>query len=71
MTNWTPRRLEVPLKNLGKGAWESDVYADGPEAARMPTDVVHSQSTLQSRSTLKIVLAPGGGWASHLRPAAK
>jgi len=70
MTNWTPRQLEVPLKNLGNGSWAADVYADGPEAARTPTDVVHSQSTLQSSNPLKITLAPGGGWVAHLRAAA-
>jgi alpha-glucosidase len=71
MTNWTPRQLEVSLKNLGNGSWEADVYADGPEAARTPTDVVHSQSTLQSSDPLKITLAPGGGWVAHLRSAGK
>ena len=70
MTNWTPRQLEVPLKSLGNSSWEADVYADGPEAARTPTDVVHSQSTLQSSRTLKMELASGGGWVAHLRAAA-
>ena len=69
-TKWTPRELEVPLNDLGNGSWEADVYADGPEAARTPTDVVHSQSTLQSSSTLKMALASGGGWVAHLRAAA-
>jgi alpha-glucosidase len=70
MTNWTPRQLEVLLKNLGNRSWEADVYADGPEAARTPTDVVHSESALQSSTPLKITLAPGGGWVAHLRAAA-
>ena len=71
MTNWTPRHLEIPLKALGNGEWAADVYADGPDAARTPTNVVRSQSTLQSSSPLKIALAPGGGWAAHLRPVTK
>jgi alpha-glucosidase len=71
MTNWTPRHLSISLKALGNGQWEADVYNDGPDAARTPTDIVHSQMTLQSSRPLKIDLAPGGGWAAHLLPAGK
>jgi alpha-glucosidase len=71
MTNWTPRHLEIPLKRLGGGAWTADVYADGPNAARTPTDVTRSQATLQSSGAIILDLAPGGGWAAQLKPAAK
>jgi alpha-glucosidase len=71
MTNWTPRHLSISLKALGSGKWEADVYNDGPDAARTPTDTTHAQMTLRSSRPLKIDLAPGGGWAAHLKPVAK
>jgi alpha-glucosidase len=71
MTNWTPRHLEVPLTALGKGLWSAEVYADGAEAAKTPTDVSRSQATFNSPGTLRIEMAPGGGWAAHLRQAGK
>jgi len=69
MTNWTPRHLSISLKALGKDNWDADVYHDGPEAARTPTDITHSTMILRSNRPLQIDLAPGGGWAAHLKPA--
>jgi alpha-glucosidase len=71
MTNWTPRHLSIPLKALGNGTWEADVYHDGPDAAHTPTDIAHAQVIVQSSRPLKIDLAPGGGWAAHLKAVAK
>ncbi len=71
MTNWTARHLEVSLAGLGKGDWTADVYADGPNAATTPTDLTHTQAVLRSGSPLQLDLAPGGGWAAHLKPLAR
>jgi alpha-glucosidase len=71
MTNWTPRHLSFSLAALGKGSWEADVYEDGPDAARVPADIAHAQMAIQSSHPLKIDLAPGGGWAAHLKPLEK
>jgi len=70
MTNWTPRHLSISLAALGNGHWEADVYHDGPDAAHTPTDITHSPTILQSSRPLVIDLAPGGGWAAHLKPVA-
>jgi alpha-glucosidase len=71
MTNWTPRHLSISLKALGKGNWDADVYHDGPDAARTPTDITHSQMAIRSNRPLQIDLAPGGGWAAHLKAQVK
>jgi alpha-glucosidase len=71
MTNWTPRHLSISLKPLGKGKWDADVYHDGPDAARTPTDIAHTQMALPSSRPVMIDLAPGGGWAAHLTPVTK
>jgi len=71
MTNWTPRHLSIPLKALGKGTWQADVYKDGPDAARTPTDAAHTQMTLLPNRQLEMDLAPGGGWAAHLKAEGK
>ena len=71
MTNWTPRHLSISLTVPGSGNWEADVYSDGPDAARTPTDIRHSQMTLRLTQPWKIDLGPGGGWAAHLKPVAR
>ncbi len=71
MTNQTPRHLSLSLKPLGKGKWNSDVYQDGQEAGRTPTDVTHLPMKLRSDRPVQIDLAPGGGWAAHLMPQSK
>ncbi|MGA3325793.1 MAG: glycoside hydrolase family 97 protein [Terriglobia bacterium] len=71
MTNWTPRHLVISLAALGSGNWQAEVYKDGPDAARTPTDIAHLQMTLPSSRPLEIDMAPGGGWAAHLRPLGK
>ena len=71
MSDWTPRHLSISLAVLGGGNWQADVYNDGPDAARTPTDIAHSQMILHSSSPVMIALAPGGGWAAHLKPGPK
>lgn len=69
MTDWTGRTLEVPLGFLGDGEYVADVYADGPEADADPKRVAIERDKAVNRgSTLRAVLASGGGWAARIRP---
>jgi alpha-glucosidase len=69
MTDWTGRDLEIPLSFLGDGDYLADIYADAPEAAADPKRVtIERDKAVNSSASLKARLAPGGGYAVHIRP---
>jgi alpha-glucosidase len=63
MTNWDPRDLEIPLRFLGQGEFEAQVFADGADADKVATSVNISKKLVKTGDTLTIHLAPGGGAA--------
>jgi alpha-glucosidase len=72
ITDEEARTLEVPLSFLpADGSYVAEIYADGPEAhwLRNPLPVAISERRVDARTTLTIVLAPGGGQAVRIRPA--
>jgi alpha-glucosidase len=68
ITNWDARELDVPLTFLGNGAYNAEIYADGPAAATQPKDSIFEKRQVNSRTVLKLKLAPGGGSAIRLVP---
>jgi alpha-glucosidase len=58
----------VPLSFLGNGAYDAEIYADGPGAATHPKDSVLEKRRVTARTVLKLKLAPGGGSAIRLVP---
>ena len=67
MTNETGRPLEVPLSFLGDGAYSATIYADGPEAATEPTQVIREERPVTAGETIALTLAPAGGATVHLK----
>ena len=67
MTDWHGRELEIPTGFLKDGTWEVEVFADGPNADRDATDYVRTERTVRSGETLRVTLAPGGGWTCRFR----
>lgn len=68
MTDWTPRDLDLKLDFLPAGKWSMESVADGANAHRQATDHKFETKTVSSGETLKLHLAPGGGWAAILTP---
>ena len=67
------RKLTVKLPFLAKGTWQADVFADAPDAAKEPTHLAITAPKVGAAATpaaLTFDLAPGGGAAVRLRPAA-
>lgn len=62
---WEPREVELDLSFLGDGAWSMESFADAPDADKNPEHYVR-QTGVKPGSTLKIKLAPGGGFAAKL-----
>ncbi len=68
MTNWTGRELEVDLSFLPPGNFSMDAYQDGVNADRLASDYRRTKSQVSNTKKIKIVLAPGGGWAARIHP---
>ena len=72
ITDEEGRTFTVPLSFLPRGrSYVAEVYADGPNAHWLtnPLPVAISRRPVTSASTVRLVLAPGGGQAIRLRPA--
>jgi alpha-glucosidase len=67
MTDWTARELQLSFSYLPDGRYELDEYRDGLNADRIGNDYQRVKSVVDNKSQLRIKLAPGGGWAAHLR----
>ena len=68
MTNWNQRRVEAALSFLGPGRYTAEIYADAPDAGQYPKSVSISKKIVDSRTTLVIDLASGGGYAVRFVP---
>jgi alpha-glucosidase len=72
ITDEEARTFTVPLSFLPKGrSYVAEIYADGPGAHWLtnPLPVAISRRAVTSASTLRLVLAPGGGQAIRIRLA--
>jgi alpha-glucosidase len=69
ITNEDARELDVPLSFLGSGAYDAEIYSDGPNAAAQPKDSVVEKRRVNAQTVLKLKLAPAGGAAIRLVPA--
>ncbi len=69
ITNWDARDIDLRLNFLGKGKYQIEIFADGPDADKVATQVSANKKMVTADSTLKLHLAPGGGWAAILAPA--
>ena len=72
ITDEEGRTFNVPLNFLTPGRkYTAEIYADGPGAnwATNPLPVSISKRTVDSNTSLSVVLAPGGGQAIRFTPA--
>jgi len=72
MTDEEARTFDVPLSFLPAGrSYVAEIYADGTNANWLtnPLPVTISRRPVNSASSLRIVMAPGGGQAIRIRPA--
>jgi alpha-glucosidase len=60
--------MQVAVDFLGEGEYEAKVFADGPDADKVPTSVSISNKRLKRGDNLSMHLAPGGGCAIIFTP---
>jgi alpha-glucosidase len=61
--------LDIPLEFLGAGEFKAETYSDAPDAGVHPMKTVVEQKNVNKATTLKAVLASGGGQAIRITPA--
>jgi len=66
MTDWTARKIELPLSFLPSGEYTATIVADGMNADRYAADYKMESRTVGPGSSLGIELAPGGGYVARL-----
>ena len=68
ITNWTPRKIQIPLDFLGAGNFEAISWVDGSQESSHPNEIRLEKSQVSSPSKLNIQMASGGGFVSIFRP---
>jgi alpha-glucosidase len=68
LTNWSARKLELPLEFLGAGKYRAEIYADAEDADKEPKNVRIQTREVDRSMRLQAELAPGGGHAVRFVP---
>ena len=71
MTDWEGRTLELSLDFLGDGYYQALNIADESMADSNPKSVSISDMTVTANDSLTVIMAPGGGYVSYLKPVEK
>jgi alpha-glucosidase len=66
MTDWNARDVVVNFSFLPEGSFHITYFRDGVNADRNGTDYKEIKTTITKNDSLKIHLAPGGGWAARI-----
>ena len=67
ITDWTARELTVDFSFLEPGRHDIEIFKDGINADRYGNDYKKEISKVSATDTMKIKLAPGGGWAAVIK----
>jgi alpha-glucosidase len=68
LTDWKSRDMELDLSFLPSGQYSMEVFQDGINADRYASDYKHFNVNVKSGESMKIHLAPGGGWSARIVP---
>ena len=68
MTNEDAREFTIDFSFLSDGEYSVDIMKDGINADRYAGDYSKETRTISKSNSLKIKLAPGGGWSAILVP---
>jgi alpha-glucosidase len=68
ITNWTSRKVRLPLDFLGEGSFDATLFQDLSEDGEKPNELRIEARAVNSTTTLDVTLASGGGIAAVIRP---
>jgi len=66
LNNWEAREFHLPMDFLPEGTYRIEEARDGINAARNPHDYSLSNEKIWATGSLKIKLAPGGGYLARI-----
>ena len=67
MSNWTPREINIKFDFLEEGAtYKTTICKDGVNADRYAADYTINETIIKKGDTLKLQMAPGGGFLVKL-----
>ena len=66
MTDFAPRSFDIPLNFLDEGQYSVTIFKDGINADRRAEDYASETFTVNSKSTLNLKLAAGGGYVCKI-----
>lgn len=66
ITDWTERDWVIDASAICEGKWKVELFADGVNADQFASDYIRSETTLAADGTLKVHVAPGGGFIAKL-----
>lgn len=66
LTNWDERALQLDLSFLGEGNWQAEIFKDGVNANRTPSDYKKETITIPANRKINILMAEGGGYAMKI-----
>lgn len=69
MTNGEARDLTLDFSFLPEGEWTIEIFQDGVNADRNGKDHKVTEKTISNKDSLKIHMAPGGGWVGRIYKA--
>ena len=67
ITDWEARELDVELSFLGDGNFVLKEWKDGVNADQHAEDFKVAERDVTKTTTVKVKMAPGGGWAARVR----
>jgi alpha-glucosidase len=68
ITNWTARKVRLPLSFLGEGEFEATLYQDVSEDGEKPNELHIETRAVEAQTNLDVTLASGGGIAAVFHP---
>lgn len=68
ITNDDPRIITLSTDFLNPGSYHIEIIEDGINASTTATDYKLSRREINAGETLKLELAPGGGWIARITP---
>ena len=68
ITNWDKRNLDLETRFLAPGKYRLEAIIDGINADKRAEDYRKIEKVFNAGETIKINLAPGGGWVGNITP---
>jgi len=68
LTNWSAREITLDLSFLDKGAYSAEIFKDGINAEKDPTDYKREIVNVTGANKLTIKMSNGGGFAMIISP---